>query len=453
MITVAQQTKEVRNLRFHVKIKDPEILGQAINEILSKRTRGRIDEFGRGFKAPDADEFNSNIYSSSIILADQKGAPKGEYIYTMEDVTFTTSIQVTNEKKEYVSKEVDLQLNGGWVLKDGEYVLVVFTKTSGPEGVTDAQKLQGKFFYNAVFTRYVTHAIGEDILELRNFDVRITDDDYPDVKAALDADRKATEAERGGGAPAAVDYDAQHGVKKTKKPTEESVDFVKKNYFLYKPSQAAILFGYRDPASTSKAPFNKATDPGINFIFKFPDFASGENVVDTDRGLSYPGIGAEAKPGDVTVAFSNIPKNMPYEIFHGIYDYVKNGLDGKELSAGTNLTYGNTIFHKDPASAEESLFDRNSKRIKSLLREIEDLYQNNKDYKVDFDDNLPSPYQAKGVKKNILKYLNELEAYVEKLKRNLPLPLAELDKLIEEKGEAAVNPKNINLLKILKTQQ
>jgi hypothetical protein len=450
MIKVAQPAKEVRNLRFHVKIKDAEILGQAINEVLAKRTRGKIDENGRGFKVPDLDEFKANIYSSSIILADQNAAPKGEYIYTMEDVTFSSSIQIKNKKQEFTSEEVDLQLYGGWVIKDGEYVLVVFTK-DGITPVTDAQKLQGKFFYNAVFTRYVTHAIGEDVLELRNFDVRVTDNDYPDVQSSLDEDKKIIDHLRSGGKGGATDYDSQYGAGNKKQTKENVMDFVKNNYPLYKPSSAAILFGYKDPTQSRQTPFNKATDPGINFIFKFPDFATGENVVDTERGLNYAAVGNEAKPGDVTVAFSNIPKNMPYEIFNNIYDYLKNGLDGKELSAGTNLTYGNTIFHED--ATKETLFERNSKRIKELLREIEDLYQNNREYKVDFDDNLPSPYQAKGVKKNILKYLNELEAYVARLKRNLPFSLAELDRLIEEKGEAAVNPKNINLLKILKTKQ
>jgi hypothetical protein len=367
----------------------------------------------------------------------------------MEDVTFTSSIQIKNKKKEFTQEEVDLQLYGGWVLKDGEYVLVVFTK-GGFNPTTDAQKLQAKFFYNAVFTRYVTHAIGEDVLELRNFDVRVLDNDYPDVEGSLAADKKVTEHLRGGGSSGPVDYDAQHGVKKKKNEDPNTVDFVKNNYFLFRPDQAAVLFGYKDP-TRPPAPFNKATDPGINFIFKYPDFSSGENIVDTERGLNYTGLNGEAKPGDVTVAFSNIPRNMPYEIFHGIYDYIKNGLDGKELSAGTNLTYGNTIFHED--GSKESLYDRNSKKIKELLREIEGLYQDNLEYKVDFDDNLPSPYQAKGVKKNILKYLNELEAYVARLKRNLPMSLANLDRLIEEKGEAAVNPKNINLLKILKSKQ
>lgn len=457
MIKEAQKAKEVRNIKFHVKIEDADILGEAINEIVSKRTSGKIDVSGRGFKVPDMSEFSSTIYSSTIILADQGDAPKGEYIFTMENVTFRTEIQVGGKEKGYSASEIDLQLHGGWVLKDGEYVLVIFTQDKATE-MSDLQKLQGRLFYNAVFTRYITHAIGEDVLELRNFSVRIPDNDYPDVKNTYNDSKKVTDYLRGGKTGAGgggTNWDEEAGVKQKKKTTKDDVpDFVKNNFYLYDPKQADIMFGYRDPAS--KTPFNKASDPGILFHFNFPNFATAEREVHTEgemAGTSYNKQGSNSNPGDVEVMFSNIPKNMPAEIFKEMYDYLKNGLGGKELNAGTNLTYGNTVFTQDPSQGEQSLFERNKQKIKQLTAEIEQLYRDNEDYKVDFDENLPSPYQARGVAKNILKYLNELEAYVNRLKQNLPLSLKELDRLIEEKGEAAVNPKNVNLLKILKTKQ
>ena len=447
---------QVRNLKFHVKIKDADLLGGAIDEIVAQRTSGRIDPFGRGFKTPDPNDFIATVYSSTMILADQPSFArdeKSEFIYTMDDVVFRTEIMVENKDNKFNEREVDITLNGGWVKQNGEYVLVIFTKKQTSK-FTDYQKMQGRSFYNAVFTRYVTHAIGEDVLELRNFDVRMTNNDYPDIKDDFDINnQRVIDHLRGGKVSDEPDFN------RVKKPKTDSGDkipsFVKRNYFLYNKKDADITFGYRDPNAAPR-PFNKATDAGIDFKFNFPNFVSDETVAAQDaagNNLVYNAPTENPRPGDVEISFQNIPKNMPGDIFENIYDYLKDGLESKELQAGTNLTYGNTIFHMNPEKGEESLHTRNLKRIKALLAEIDQLYRDNREYKVDFDENIPEHRKATGVNKNILKYLNELEVYVKELKRNLPMSLFDLDELISKRGEYAVNPKNVNLLKILKTVQ
>lgn len=446
----APNRPEVRDrVTYQVKIKDADLLGEAINEISSSRTTKNIDAYGRGFRVPDASENVATIYSSTVILADQAAAPKGEYIYTMEDVIFRTEIQVEGKDNKFIEKDSDVKLNGGWVLQNGEYVLVIFCKKKDAVKITDYQKMQGRVFYNAVFTRYVTGAIGADILRARNFSHRETANDNPDIRGAfvpaqqkvIDKHRgiKSTEAPAGGrdfnnlapgGEPAG----------NAKAPESKAPDFVKKNYYLYDRKSADILFGYKDP--TSKAPFNKATDPVIDFHFNFPNFVK-ENNQDFSENPN---------AGDVEVAFTNVPSNMPHEIFGNIYDYLKNGLDAKELSAGTDVVYGNTNYNPGPDQGQQTLLQKNAQKISDLLNRIDALQIENKEYRVDFDENRPSEYKAKGVKKNIVFFLNELKAYVRNLEKNLPLSLAELDELIKVKGEYAVNPKKVNLLKILKTK-
>lgn len=448
MQKVAQS--EVRNLKFHVKIKDRDLLGGAINDIVAKRTSGKIDPQGRGFRPPDAQDNFVTIYSSTIILADQSAAPGGNYIYTMDEVVFSTDIKVEEKDKKFTEQESDVTLTGGWVMQNGEYVLVIFTKKNGGK-MSDLQKMQGRTFYNAVLTRYVTDTLGKNVFELRNFDVRMTENDYPDPKYAFDVERqRAIDFLRGGAKPTKKNYD---------QPTENTgtgtwsgkPDFVKKNYYLYDKADANITFGYKDPAAPPK-PFNKATDAGINFRFKFPDFVTDETIVDQSAAVTYNKPSDNSNPETVEVEFMNVPRNMPGEIFSNVFDYMKDGLDAKEMRAGTNLTYGNTIFHKDPKHGEDTLFEKNSKKIKELLSEIKSLMQDNKEYMVDFDTQVPLHRKSKGINKNLLKYLGELEAYVKTLRSNLPMSLAELDRIIAEKGEYAVNPKNVNLIKILKTQ-
>ncbi len=441
---IKSSQKEVRNVKFHVKITDADMLGQAIKDIVSRRTSGSIDVNGRGFKIPDMDSSKATIYSSSVIMADQKDAPSGNYIYTMENVTFSTEMKSNSEGK-LKPQEVDLKLNGGWVLKDGEYALVVFTNDNA---AADMQKLQGRLLYNAVFTRYVTQAIGEDVLELRGFSARTTDGDYPDLKKLFNSNKPATDLFRGGKSKGAGPF-ADDGPKEQKKENSRTPKFVKDNYFLYDPKFADVSFGYKDPAS--KTPFNKETDPGISFSFHFSDFSTDGDPVRVD-GIQNPIFlnSNDPNPGDVEIKFNNIPKNMPYEIFDNIYNYIKDGLGGKELSAGTNATHGNAIYTQSPESKGTTLFEVNKKRISEMKKEIADLYKENTEYLVDFDTNYPNENSAKGVKKNQIKYLNELESYVEKLKNNLPMSLEDLDRLIEEKGTGAVKPKQVNLLKLLK---
>ena len=453
-IAEADSKQQVRNIKFHVKIKDDDLLGLAINDIVGQRTSGRIEPSGRGYKPPTSKDYNCNIYTSTQIYADQNSFPrdeKSEFIFTMDDVVFSTEIVVKGDVSNYEETEMDITLSGGWIKFRGEYVLVTFTKKGAPAQFTDYQKMQGRTFYNAIFTRYVTHAIGEDILELRSFDVRSTKNDYPDIKNSFDrASQAAIDILRGKTPPApAGGANPFAGGGGKPKVNEKAPDFVNKNYFLYDRKNADVHFAYKDPTAPAK-PFNQATDPGINFHFNFPDFVTDE--VANVNGVSYNVPADRTNPGDVEISFNNVPRNMPSEIFSSIYDYLKDGLGAQELQAGTNLTYGNTIFKMDPSHGQESLSSINSKKIQELLKEINELFNENREYKVDFDSNVPVLNKAKGVRKNMIQYLNELEFYVKELKKNLPMSLAELDQIIETKGEYAINPKNINLLKIIKKQ-
>jgi len=460
MIKTAE--KEVRNIRFHVKIKDADLLGESIKKVAAERTSGNINEDGRGFKVPDMSDNSATIYSSFNILADQKTAPKGEYIYTMEKVTFETEIKVG--KEDYKQEMVNLQLNGGWVLKDGEYVLVVFAPKNGDERIVDIQKMQGRLFYNAVFVNYVTNTLGKDILESRGFSERIPEGEYPNVNRTYDLTKKVTDLLRGktstpsGGRGG---LDAQQGMG-SKPATMKAPDFVKNNYFLYDPSGAEIVFGHRQtqaptPAGTparQTPPFNRQTDPSIAFGFNFPNYATGERSRPGDDGTpAYNILGETSNPGDVEVSFANIPRTMPYEIYEGIYDYLKNGLEGVEKSATPTKTHGRAIFTENPPEGDQSLRDKNRQKIKTLHDEIEKMISDNSEYRVDFDENRPSEYQSQGKKKNPLKYINELEAFIARLKKNLPKSLKEINDLIDDKGYSFVNPRNINLLNILKTKQ
>jgi hypothetical protein len=442
---------QVRNLKFHIKIKDADLLGEAINEIVSQRTSGKIDPSGRGFRSPDPNNFVATIYSSTMILADQPSIPrdeKSEFIYTMDDVVFRTEIQLEGKDNKFNEREMDVTLSGGWIQYNGEYVLVIYTKKDMSKS-TDFQKMQGRALYNAVFTRYVTHVVSEDVLELRGFDIRKTTNDYPDIKDDFNPRAQSVIDSLRGTAPTG-------GRRSLNAPAPsapgEAPDYVKKNYYLYTKKNADIDFGYKDPSAPNR-PFDPKTDPNIDFQFNFPNFVGEELAGDPQKGTQHNAPSSAPNPGDVSISFNNIQKNMPGEIFTEIYEYFKDGLEAKELNAGTNLTHGNAIYKANPEHGEESLRKRNLERISQLLKEIRELYKENKEYMVDFDDHIPEHRKAVGVNKNNLQYLNELEAYIKELKRHLPMSLAELDELIANKGEYAVNPKNISLLKILKTRQ
>ncbi len=459
-----QAQPEVRSLRFQVKIKDADLLGDALNDILSTRTSGRIDPYGRGFKIPSPSEYLATIYSSTIILTDQASAPKGEYIFTMDDVIFSTEVKSVGNEGKFTEKDVSISLNGGWVLQNGEYVLVVFTKKKEHHTKpVDMQKMQGRTLYNAVLTRVATQVVGKDVLGERNFNNKILTGDYPDVNETFGSqNQRLIDQLRGktsGDAAPTTDYDAQFSgnkVKQEKSKAGEAPAFVKENYFLYDQKAADVTFAYQAPGEKPR-PFNPQTDPAISFRLNYPNFVTDDNVVEQGK-LPYKKTSPDSNPGYVDVIFSNIPKNMPKrilgDIFTNIYNYMKTGLGGKELQAKPNQIYGgNSVFKEDPSHPDETLFEMNSNKVKALLAEIKELYSDNKEYKVDFDNNMPMPKESKGVNKNILKYLYELEVYVKQLKRNLPLPLAELNRIIKEEGESFVNPKNVNLLKILKKQQ
>lgn len=455
---------EVRSLKFQVKIKNADLLGDALNDILSTRTSGRIDAYGRGFKLPSPTDYLATIYSSTVILADQASAPKGEYIYTMDDVVFSTEVKSVGNEGKFTEKESNIALNGGWVLQNGEYVLVIFTKKKEQHSrMVDMQKMQGRTLYNATLTRLTTQVIGKDVLGERNFNNKILVGDYPEVSDTFNAqNQKLFDQLRGkkvGDTSDGTDYDAQFGSGKAKKQPAVAGDapsFVKENYFLYDKKEADVIFAYQAPGEKPK-PFNPQTDPAITFRLNYPNFLSEETVTEQGK-LPYKKPAQDSNPGYVDVVFTNIPKNMPKrilgDIFSNIYGYMKSGLEAKELAAKPNQIYsGNAVFKEDPSHPDESLFEQNANKVKALLAEIKDLYMDNKEYKVDFDNNMPMPKESKGVNKNILKYLYELEVYVKHLKRNLPLSLAELDRIIKEDGESFVNPKNVNLLKILKKQQ
>lgn len=459
-----QPEPEVRSMRFQVKIKNADMLGDALNDILSTRTSGKIDPYGRGFKIPSPTEYLATIYSSTVILTDQPSAPKGDYIYTMDDVIFSTEVKTTSEAGKFSEKDASLQLNGGWVMHNGEYVLVIFTKKKdNASRGTDLQKMQGRTLFNATLTRITTQIIGRDVLGERGFTNKVVSGDYPDVNETFSAaNQKLIDELRGkspGQAPAGTNLDEQFGGG-SKQPTSkpgEVPKFVKDNYFLYDKKQTDVVYAYQAPGEKPR-PYNPQTDPAIGFSINYPNFVTEENER-VDSGKSpYKKIAPDSNPGYVDVVFSNIPKNMPKkilgDIFSNIYDYMKRGLDAKELQAKPNQIYsGSAVFKDDPSMPDETLFEQNLNKVKALMDEINVLYNDNKEYKVDFDKNMPMPKETKGVNKNILKYLYELEVYVRHLKKNLPLPLAEIDRIIKEKGESFVNPKNVNLLKILKKPQ
>src|SRR5678810_1177148 len=102
-----QAQPEVRSLKFQVKIKNADLLGDALNDILSTRTSGRIDAYGRGFKMPSPTEYLATIYSSTVILADQASAPKGDYIYTMDDVIFSTEVKSVGNEGKFTEKDTN----------------------------------------------------------------------------------------------------------------------------------------------------------------------------------------------------------------------------------------------------------------------------------------------------------------------------------------------------------
>ncbi len=459
-----QAQPEVRSLKFQVKIKNADLLGDALNDILSTRTSGRIDAYGRGFKLPSPADYLATIYSSTVILADQAAAPKGEYIYTMDDVVFSTEVKSVGNEGKFTEKESNIALNGGWVLLNGEYALVIFTKKKEHNSRSvDMQKMQGRTLYNATLTRLTTQVIGKDVLGERNFTNKMLVGDYPEVSDTFNAqNQKLFDQLRGkqtGAAPGGPSLDDQFGGGKGKKPASpagEAPSFVKENYFLYDKKEADVIYAYQAPGEKPR-PFDPKTDPAITFKLNYPNFLSEETVTEQNK-LPYKKPTLDSNPGYVDVIFTNIPKNMPKrilgDIFSNIYGYMKSGLEAKELAAKPNQIYGgNAVFKEDPSHSDESLFDQNANKVKALLAEIKELYMDNKEYKVDFDNNMPMPKESRGVNKNILKYLYELEVYVKHLKRNLPLSLSELDRIIKEEGESFVNPKNVNLLKILKKQQ
>jgi len=454
-----QPEPEVRSLRFQVKIKNADLLGDALSDILATRTSGKIDPYGRGFKAPNPSEYVANIYSSTIILSDQPSPPKGEYIYTMDDVVFSTEIKSDKGNE----KSVDITLNGGWVLQNGEYVLVIFTRKKEIHSkATDVQKMQARTLHNAAVTRLVTQVLGRDVLVERNFSNKMLAGDYPDVNESFTVTKQKLIDELRGkksGAPAGQDFDAQFNGGKTQQPAgaDQSPKFVKDNYFLYDKQSSSAIFAYTAPGEKNPRPFDPKTDPYIAFNMTYPSFVTDENEQVQQGREPHKKVAPDSNPGYVDVIFTNIPKNMPKkilgDIFSNIYGYMKNGLEAKELQAKPNQIYsGSAVFKDDPKQTDETLYEQNAKKVKNLLAEIKRLYDDNKEYRVDFDKNMPMPQEVRGVNKNILKYLYELEVYVKNLKRNLPLSLAELDRIIREEGDSFVNPRNINLLKILKKQ-